>query len=107
MPEATIVDRVNVHLEIEARSTPTKRYKTYQSTMALPLPLGLTPNEVAFLCEMEMITVISRQRLESLNLLSVGPLHNSPTPQSNTPRAQHPLSDLLIELPYHYGSPSS
>ncbi|TID15706.1 DNA replication complex GINS protein PSF2 [Venturia nashicola] len=38
--------------------------------MALPLPPGLTPPEVAFLCEMEMVTVIPRQRLESLNLLS-------------------------------------
>jgi hypothetical protein len=27
--------------------------------------------EVAFLCEMEMVTVIPRQRLESLNLLGV------------------------------------
>jgi hypothetical protein len=40
-------------------------------TMALPLPPGLAPTEVAFLCEMEMVTVIPRQRLETLNLLSV------------------------------------
>lgn len=39
--------------------------------MALPLPLGLTPPEVAFLCEMEMVTVIPRQRLEALELLGV------------------------------------
>lgn len=39
--------------------------------MALPLQPGLTPMEVAFLCEMEMVTVIPRQRLESLNLLGV------------------------------------
>ncbi|CZT44745.1 uncharacterized protein RSE6_04961 [Rhynchosporium secalis] len=38
--------------------------------MALPLQAGLTPMEVAFLCEMEMITVVPRQRLESLNLLA-------------------------------------
>ncbi|KIW05162.1 DNA replication complex GINS protein PSF2 [Verruconis gallopava] len=37
--------------------------------MALPLPAGLTPPEVAFLCEMELVTVIPRQRLESLQLL--------------------------------------
>ncbi|KAF2421519.1 DNA replication complex GINS protein PSF2 [Tothia fuscella] len=37
--------------------------------MALPLPPGLTPSEVAFLCEMELVTVIPRQRLESLQLL--------------------------------------
>lgn len=39
--------------------------------MALPLPPGLTPSEVAFLCEMEMVTVIPRQKLESLDLLGV------------------------------------
>ncbi|KAI6245105.1 DNA replication complex GINS protein PSF2 [Erysiphe necator] len=30
---------------------------------------GLSPTEVAFLCEMEVITVVPRQRLESLDLL--------------------------------------
>lgn len=40
-------------------------------TMALPLPPGLTPSEIAFLCEMELVTVIPRQRLESLDLLGV------------------------------------
>ncbi|THY48247.1 GINS complex, PSF2 component [Aureobasidium pullulans] len=40
--------------------------------MALPLKAGLTPAEVAFLCEMEMVTVIPRQRLESFELLGVG-----------------------------------
>ena len=39
--------------------------------MALPLSPGLTPAETAFLCEMEMVTVIPRQRLEGLNLLGV------------------------------------
>jgi GINS complex subunit 2 len=39
--------------------------------MALPLPSGVTPPEIAFLCEMELVTVIPRQRLESLDLLSV------------------------------------
>ncbi|KAK6388138.1 DNA replication protein psf2 [Meristemomyces frigidus] len=37
--------------------------------MALPLPPGLTPAEVGFLCEMELVTVIPRQRLEGLELL--------------------------------------
>lgn len=41
------------------------------TTMALPLLPGLTPPEVAFLCEMELVTVIPRQRLESLQLLGV------------------------------------
>ncbi len=39
--------------------------------MALPLPPGLTPPELAFICEMEMVTIIPRQRLESLDLLGV------------------------------------
>ncbi|RYO80836.1 hypothetical protein DL766_008971 [Monosporascus sp. MC13-8B] len=39
--------------------------------MALPLPPGLVPTEVAFLCEMEMVTIVPRQRLESMPLLSV------------------------------------
>jgi GINS complex subunit 2 len=39
--------------------------------MALPLPPGLTPSEVVFLCEMELITVIPRQKLEGLELLGV------------------------------------
>ncbi|MCJ1370597.1 DNA replication protein psf2 [Loxospora ochrophaea] len=37
--------------------------------MALPLVSGLNPSEVAFLCEMEMVTVIPRQRLEGLDLV--------------------------------------
>ncbi len=41
--------------------------------MALPLPPGPTPAEVAFLCEMEMVTVVPRQRLEAIGLLSVRP----------------------------------
>lgn len=39
--------------------------------MAFPLPRGITPPEIAFLCEMEMVTVIPRQRLEGLELLGV------------------------------------
>lgn len=39
--------------------------------MALPLPSGLVPSEVAFLCEMELVTVVPRQRLESIELLTV------------------------------------
>lgn len=52
--------------------------------MALPLPSGLTPSEVAFLCEMELVTIIPRQRLEGLELLGVRlnmllPLYESST----------------------------
>lgn len=39
--------------------------------MALPLSPGLTPSEVGFLCEMETVTVIPRQRLDSQELLAV------------------------------------
>ncbi|KAJ4378426.1 DNA replication protein psf2 [Didymella sp. IMI 355093] len=53
--------------------------------MALPLPPGLTPPETAFLCEMELVTVIPRQRLEGLELLG-GPLKPLNPPQrSNIP----------------------
>ncbi|GAB7355030.1 hypothetical protein MBLNU459_g5631t1 [Dothideomycetes sp. NU459] len=51
--------------------------------MALPLKPGLTPAEVAFVCEMELVTVIPRQRLEALELLGgpTQPLHPPfPTP---------------------------
>ncbi|QDS76644.1 DNA replication protein psf2 [Venturia effusa] len=51
--------------------------------MALPLPPGLTPSEVAFLCEMELVTVIPRQRLPSLNLLS------GQTPTLNPPHRKN------------------
>lgn len=39
--------------------------------MAFPHPPGLLPNEIAFLCEMELVTVLPRQRLERLDLLGV------------------------------------
>ncbi|KAG6010508.1 DNA replication protein psf2 [Claviceps pusilla] len=48
--------------------------------MALSLPPGLLPSEVAFLCEMELVTIVPRQKLESINLLS------GPTPQLRPPR---------------------
>lgn len=42
--------------------------------MAFPLPRGITPSEIAFLAEMEMVTVVPRQRLEGLELLGVSSL---------------------------------
>jgi GINS complex subunit 2 len=53
--------------------------------MALPLPMGLVPSEVAFLCEMELVTVVPRQRLESIELLagatpSLRPPHRADIP---------------------------
>jgi GINS complex subunit 2 len=50
--------------------------------MALPLPPGLTPPEIAFLCEMELVTVIPRQRLEGLELLGVREPLQHPTTQA-------------------------
>ncbi|KAL4871813.1 DNA replication complex GINS protein psf2 [Aspergillus spectabilis] len=41
--------------------------------MAFPLPRGITPPEISFLAEMEMVTIVSRQRLEGLELLG-GPI---------------------------------
>lgn len=47
--------------------------------MAFPLQRGITPPEIEFLSEMEMVTVVPRQRLEELELLSVSEIC---TPQS-------------------------
>ncbi|KAI1396818.1 GINS complex protein-domain-containing protein [Hypoxylon fuscum] len=59
--------------------------------MALPLPPGLVPTEVAFLCEMELVTIVPRQRLESISLLS------GKTPALRPPhRAQLPLWLALL-----------
>lgn len=56
--------------------------------MALPLPAGLTPSEVAFLCEMELVTVVPRQRFEGLQLLGV----------SKTPRYVYSAISRYIDL---------
>ncbi|KAK4146006.1 GINS complex protein-domain-containing protein [Dichotomopilus funicola] len=53
--------------------------------MALPLPSGLTHAEVAFVAEMELVTVVPRQRLESIDLLggktpSLRPPHRTDLP---------------------------
>ncbi|KAI1379495.1 GINS complex, PSF2 component [Hypoxylon crocopeplum] len=59
--------------------------------MALPLQPGLVPTEVAFLCEMEMVTIVPRQRLESISLLS------GKTPALRPPhRAELPLWLALL-----------
>ena len=57
--------------------------------MALPLPPGLTQAEVAFVAEMEMVTVVPRQRLESIDLLAVGNRH-SISPFAHCPRRLPP-----------------
>ncbi|KAF4513183.1 hypothetical protein G6O67_000486 [Ophiocordyceps sinensis] len=53
--------------------------------MALPLPPGLVPSEVAFLCEMELVTVLPRQRLESIDLLAGETPALRPPHRSNLP----------------------
>ncbi|KAG8167278.1 hypothetical protein KVR01_002967 [Diaporthe batatas] len=59
--------------------------------MAHPHPPGLTPAEVSFLCEMEMVTVVPRGRLDSIELLS------GTTPPLRPPhRAQLPLWLALL-----------
>ncbi|KAK5658363.1 hypothetical protein OQA88_2339 [Cercophora sp. LCS_1] len=59
--------------------------------MALPLPPGLTQPEVSFLAEMELVTIIPRQRLESVDLLS------GKTPPLRPPqRAELPLWLALL-----------
>ncbi|ATY61584.1 DNA replication complex GINS (Psf2) [Cordyceps militaris] len=60
--------------------------------MALPLPSGLVPSEVAFLCEMELVTVVPRQRLDSIELLA------GPTPALRPPRRSNIPLWLAIVL---------
>ena len=49
-----------------------KRYTTNRApSMAFPHKTGLLPAEIAFICEMELVTIVPRQRLESLELLGV------------------------------------
>lgn len=75
--------------------------------MALPLKPGLTPAEVAFLCEMEMVTVIPRQRLDSLELLGVSSplLKTSSTSVDSQNRALPKPLHLPFPHRYLYGSP--
>lgn len=40
-------------------------------SMAFLLPRGVTASEIAFLAEMETVTIVPRQRLEGLELLGV------------------------------------
>ncbi|KAF2398977.1 GINS complex, PSF2 component [Trichodelitschia bisporula] len=59
--------------------------------MAHPSPPGLTPSEVSFLCEMELVTVIPRQKQDAYTLLG------GPTPPLTPPlRANLPLWLALL-----------
>ncbi|KAJ5805101.1 GINS complex subunit Psf2 subgroup [Penicillium riverlandense] len=59
--------------------------------MAFPHPRGIIPSEIAFLAEMEMVTVVPRQRLEGLELLG-GPVEPLVPPR----RASLPLWLALL-----------
>lgn len=75
--------------------------------MAFPLPRGVTASEIAFLAEMETVTIVPRQRLEGLELLGVcGP--DFPNSTQLTP-SRAPLNLLLLRdaPPFPFGSPSS
>lgn len=66
--------------------------------MALPLPPGLTPSEIAFVAEMELVTVVARQRLDSLSLFSVRSPCFRRIPPALLPTNAEPLP-LLQALP--------
>ncbi|KAJ6012032.1 hypothetical protein N7499_012998 [Penicillium canescens] len=59
--------------------------------MAFPLPRGVTASEIAFLAEMETVTIVPRQRLEGLELLG-GPVEPLVPPR----RASLPLWLALL-----------
>ncbi|KAJ5334100.1 GINS complex [Penicillium brevicompactum] len=59
--------------------------------MAFPLPRGVTASEIAFLAEMETVTIVPRQRLEGLELLG-GPVEALAPPR----RADIPLWFALL-----------
>jgi hypothetical protein len=76
--------------------------------MAFPLPRGVTASEIAFLAEMETVTIVPRQRLEGLELLGVSRhAHLLPVQESNNTRAPSKHSSLQGAHPYPSGSPSS
>ena len=62
--------------------------------MAFPLPRGITASEIAFLAEMETVTVVPRQRLEGLELLGV----------LQVPHLQVPY--ISIDIPVLHPGPS-
>jgi hypothetical protein len=70
-----LTSHVSYQSTLHARVIATALPPDFTQNMALPLLPGLTPSEVAYLCEMELVTVLPRQRLESLDLLAVSLLH--------------------------------
>ena len=62
---------IQVSRHIFKKSDHNLKHNSLQVNMAFPHPPGLLPTEIAFLCEMELVTVLPRQRLERLDLLGV------------------------------------
>lgn len=74
--------------------------------MAFPLPRGIMPSEITFLAEMEMVTIVPRQRLEGLELLGVSILISVHFETSiDFHRALSNLSSLRVVPLFHSGSP--
>lgn len=76
--------------------------------MAFPHPPGLLPTEVAFLCEMELVTIVPRQRLDRLDLLGVSDNHiegygypGSESESACAPWADEPSMTLRDHLADH------
>lgn len=68
--------------------------------MALPLPPGLTPPEVAFLCEMENVTIVPRQKLDSIELLAVRPHPLYASSRALLPPYRHASLTAAFSLPF-------
>jgi hypothetical protein len=77
-------------------------------TMASSRQPGLLPDEVAFLCGMELVTIIPRQRLEGLELIGVYLSHPAyGSIRINCDRATYHPSDRRIKPLYPSGLPFS
>lgn len=74
--------------------------------MAFPLPRGIMPSEITFLAEMELVTIMPRQRLEGLELLGVCNSYIcTMRHQLTSKRALSNRSSLHAVPPFHFGSP--
>jgi hypothetical protein len=69
--------------------------------MAFPLQRGITPPEIEFLSEMELVTVVPRQRLEGLELLSVSGICTPPS-ICPSPAELRDFGDLHSSLAHLY-----
>jgi hypothetical protein len=68
--------------------------------MAFNHPPGLNPPEIAFVCEMELVTIIPRQRLDRLDLLGVSdPWRRMPSSRSECLSPPSKLNLASNQLP--------